>query len=95
MKKAILFFASILSLLSCTGQSDEQIDNLKTFAKTYGYVKYFHPSDEAVLIDWSDFAIYGAAQIEKCESEEELVETLKHLFQPIAPTVNFQRSKSW
>ncbi|HET8735055.1 MAG TPA: S41 family peptidase [Pricia sp.] len=70
-------------------QSEQQIKNLKTFAKAYGYVKYFHPSDEAAAIDWDAFAIYGASQIEKCDSEEEVLQTLQKLYGPIAPSAKF------
>jgi len=58
-----------------------------TFAKVYGYVKYFHPSDEAVQVDWNRFSIYGAAQIAKCKSKKELLNTLNDLFKPIAPSI--------
>jgi len=72
---------------------EKKIENLKTFAKAYGYVKYFHPSDEAAHIDWNSFAIYGAEQIKKCSSQQEVVSTLNQLFQPIAPTVVFSTTK--
>ena len=28
------------------------IENVRAFAKLYGYVRWFHPSDEASAIDW-------------------------------------------
>ena len=71
------------------GQEAKQIEYLNSFAKTYGYVKYFHPSDEAASIDWNAFAIYGANKVLACETQEDLVGTLKSLFEPIAPTVQF------
>lgn len=72
---------------------EQKIENLKTFAKAYGYVKYFHPSDEAAHIDWNSFAIYGTEQIEKCSSQQEVINTLNQLFHPIAPSVVFFNSK--
>lgn len=63
------------------------VENLMTFAKIYGYVKYFHPSDEATQIDWNKFSIYGAAQIGECKSKTELLNTLYDLFKPIAPSI--------
>src|SRR4051812_35289702 len=76
-----------------TVETSNKIENLKTFAKAYGYVKYFHPSDEAADIDWNKFAIYGSEKVEKCVTKEELLQTLDGLFHPIAPTVKFSRTE--
>lgn len=64
-----------------------RIQNLRAFAKLYGYVKYFHPSDEASSIDWDVFAVYGTGQVKKAKTTRELKEALKSLFLPIAPTI--------
>ncbi|MBL7129341.1 MAG: hypothetical protein ISS16_10205, partial [Ignavibacteria bacterium] len=40
-------------------EEKQEIQNLRSFTKLYGYVKYFHPSDEASEVDWDKFAIYG------------------------------------
>ncbi len=93
MKKTILLLGAIFSMsLTCKGQ-DDKIDNLKTFAQVYGYVKYFHPSDEASEIDWNSFAAYGAEQIENCNSKSEVVNTLNRLFKPIAPSIVFSEKQ--
>jgi hypothetical protein len=34
------------------------------FARLLGYVRYFHPSDEAAAADWEALAIRGAAWVE-------------------------------
>lgn len=88
MKKAICLIGVILTLCSCS-QHKKKTDYLTTFAHAYGYVKYFHPSDEATGIDWKQFAVYGASEIEKCTSKKDLIETLNALFLPIAPSVRF------
>jgi hypothetical protein len=31
------------------------IEQLRAFAKLYGYVRFFHPSDEAAELDWDSF----------------------------------------
>ena len=63
------------------------VKNIRAFAKLYGYVKYFHPSDEASAIDWERFAIYGTEHVKKSASQDDLKNKLKDLFLPIAPTV--------
>jgi C-terminal processing protease CtpA/Prc len=63
------------------------LTNLTAFAKLYGYVRFFHPSDQAAKTDWETFAIEGARKIEDAASPAELIGRLQQLFQPIAPTV--------
>ena len=92
-------FVLVLVFLSCTEksinkESAQKVENLKTFAKVYGYVKYFHPSDGAAEIDWNSFAIHGAKIVEKCESRNELINALDTLFKPIAPSITFSTTKS-
>jgi C-terminal processing protease CtpA/Prc len=64
-----------------------KIRNLRAFSKLYGYVKYFHPSDEASQVDWDMFAIYGAGKVKGAGDSKELEGVLKDLFMPIAPTI--------
>lgn len=69
-------------------QADKMtLENLRAFAKLYGYVRYFHPSDEASAVDWERFAIYGVDQVKDAASREELKGELEALFGPIAPTM--------
>lgn len=53
----------------------------------YGYVWYFHPSDEAAEIDWNKFVGYGIKQVENAKTDKILGEKLNQLFNPIASTV--------
>ncbi|MEM6724781.1 MAG: S41 family peptidase [Bacteroidota bacterium] len=94
MKKPLIALCASLALFSACQQTAESpiVDHLKTFAKAYGYVKYFHPSDEASKIDWGVFAAYGADQIRQCQTESEVISTLNTLFQPIAPGIVFSDS---
>jgi len=72
---------------SCGPSISPEVENLRAFAKLYGYVRFFHPSDEATTLDWDRFAIYGAERVAAASSREELRATLEELFLPIAPTV--------
>jgi hypothetical protein len=47
---------------------DEHVENLRAFAKLYGYVRYFHPSDAAVNTEWDKFAIHGVRQVKDASS---------------------------
>lgn len=70
----------------------QKVENIKTFAKLYGYVRYFHPSDEAAKMNWNSFALYGCQQVENCSSPDELVKILNILFTPIAPSIKVYKT---
>jgi hypothetical protein len=65
----------------------DAVANLRAFAKLYGYVHFFHPSDEASSIEWERFAVLGAGRVLDCSDAESLRSTLVGLFGPFAPTV--------
>jgi C-terminal processing protease CtpA/Prc len=67
-------------------QVSRQVQNLAAFARVYGYVRFFHPSDEASEIDWDRFAILGSERVLDADSPEELMTVLEELFGPLAPT---------
>ncbi len=67
--------------------NNRKIEYLTTFAKLYGYIRYFHPSDEASSIDWDRFLCYGIEQVGKANNPVALKNTLDSLFLPIAPTL--------
>ena len=91
MKKTLFIICGIFTLIISCNNEKNDLNNLKAFAKAYGYVKYFHPSDEASEIDWTRFAAYGAEEILKCKNQTEVVNVLNTIFKPIAPTVKFSK----
>ncbi|MBC5835196.1 hypothetical protein G6N05_11255 [Flavobacterium sp. F372] len=80
-----LFFIAIFAF----GQTTFQSQKVEDFAKLYGVVRYFHPSDESAKIDWKAFAVYGVKEINKAKNQEEFEQKLKDLFLPIAPSISF------
>lgn len=68
-------------------------ENLKSFAKLYGYVRFFHPSDEAASIDWNYFAIYGSKKVTEVKGRNNLKIILQQLFLPMAPTIKIFESE--
>ncbi|MEO1486493.1 MAG: S41 family peptidase [Bacteroidota bacterium] len=93
---SLVLFLVLVSYSSESKTLDTQrkIKNLKTFARVYGCVKYFHPSDEASKIDWKKFASYGASKVIDCKTDAELLDELKQLFGPIAPSVTFSTKRT-
>ncbi len=65
--------------------SPRGLENLVAFARLLGYVRHFHPSDEAADTDWDTFAIHGIQVAEPAADAADLADVLQRLFQPIAP----------
>lgn len=62
-------------------------DNLVAFARTVGYVRYFHPSDAVRETDWDAFTLAHLATVEAATTPADLAQTLNTLFTPYAPTL--------
>ncbi|NIV32351.1 MAG: peptidase S41, partial [Anaerolineae bacterium] len=61
--------------------------NLEAFARLYGYMRYFHPSDEAAGLNWERVAINGVAATKGAMDAEDLAQKLQAFFQPSAATL--------
>ncbi|HEX8607671.1 MAG TPA: hypothetical protein VF679_03405, partial [Pedobacter sp.] len=72
---------------------EQKVANLSTFSKVYGYVRYFHPSEEASKVDWEKFLYYGAKDVENAQNSKVLKDKLNGLFNPIAPSVQISGEK--
>jgi hypothetical protein len=59
--------------------------NLHAFARAYGLVRFFHPSDEAAHADWNALALLGVEQVEGARNPAELAAALNRIFRPVAP----------
>ena len=62
------------------------LTNLTAFTKLYGYVRFFHPSDQGAAADWDRFAIEGVRKIESAAGTSQLIDRLNDIFHPVAPT---------
>jgi C-terminal processing protease CtpA/Prc len=67
--------------------TEQGMRNAIAFTRLLGYVRYFHPSDQAAAADWDTLAVEGMRQIEPCEGREQLANALEVYFRPVAPTV--------
>jgi C-terminal processing protease CtpA/Prc len=61
--------------------------NLVAFSRLVGWVRYFHPSDQAAAADWNRFVLAGVQRVEGAAGPEDLARVLTTLFLPLAPTV--------
>ena len=67
--------------------SDAGLSNLVAFTRLLGYVRHFHPSDQASTNDWLAFVVTVLPQIESAENSAALAARLEAAFRPVAPTV--------
>lgn len=87
-----LLLLSLLGLRMPTAQAQQRLtkqqqEHVATFARLYGYVRYFHPSDEAAATDWNSLAELGSERVLAARTDAELQATLLALFRPLAPTL--------
>ena len=64
------------------------LENLIALTRLLGYVRYFHPSDEAAWADWEQVAIVGVQAAEPAETPDELARVLEDIFRPLGPTIH-------
>jgi C-terminal processing protease CtpA/Prc len=69
----------------------QRVANLHAFARLYGVVRWFHPSDAAAVIDWNRFAVDGVRRVLDARDAAALDAALAELFAPLAPTVHLVR----
>ena len=68
---------------------ERAVENLAAFARVYGYVRFFHPSDEASAVDWDKVGALGAEAVREAADRDALRAALLRVFQPIAPRLSF------
>lgn len=67
---------------------EPQVRGLYAFARLYGVLRWFHPSDAAATIDWDRFAVDGVRRTLDVTEPNRLRIVLLDLIAPIAPTVH-------
>jgi len=91
------FVTSWLAIAACHGGAAHRpanataspaVANLHAFARLYGVLRWFHPSDAAAEIDWDRFAIEGARRVTDAPNTRALRAALTDLIAPFAPTVH-------
>ncbi len=85
--RLLLAFSFAISCLVCFANHERELKNIDAFSRLYGYVRYFHPSNEAHGLNWNKFATYGIEEVRNAKSDKELIERLNTLFLPVAPSI--------
>jgi hypothetical protein len=75
------------AFLSAALAPPREVDNVAAFARLYGVVRFFYPSDAAAELDWNRFAVHGVRQIREARSTAELATLLEELVTPLGPGI--------
>ena len=67
--------------------TERGLANVVAFTRLFGYVRHFHPSDQAASAAWDRVAVEGVRAVESAKNAEELARKLETFFRPLAPTV--------
>lgn len=93
----VIFTLSFVAIQVCPApssalaQNDQsgQFEKLTALARTYGYVRFFHPSDQASLVDWDLMAVYAAQQALESPADEPTDKLLERVFGPLVVDLDF------
>ncbi len=77
---------SFLGAQPPAGQGAE-LANVAAFARLYGVVRYFYPSDAAADLDWNRLAVHGVAQVRPAADVAALRLALERTFDPLGPGI--------
>jgi hypothetical protein len=90
----IIVIAVTVAVLAAqvSSHSQREIENVAAFARLFGVVRYFYPSDAAASLDWSRFAVYGVRRVRTAEDSAVLEAALEELFTPLGPNIEIAPS---
>jgi len=61
--------------------------SVAAFARLFGVIRYFYPSDRAASLDWDQFAVDGAKKTLGAADGASLQATLRQLVEPLGPGI--------
>ncbi len=90
-------FGLAWALLALAGSAavpvtEREIDNVAAFARLYGVVRYFYPSDSGASLDWDRFAVLGVKRLRAARDSKALRDALESLYAPLGPGIEIGSS---
>jgi hypothetical protein len=89
---ALLLTAAVWGTTTSGQAPQQEIDNAEAFARLYGVVRYFYPSDASASLDWNRFAVHGAKQVRGARDVKALQAVLQRLFSPLGPGIEISQN---
>ena len=87
MLSALPVAAALLLSVTAAPAPPREIDNVAAFARLYGVVHFFYPSDTAAELDWNRFAVHGVSRVRVARTPAELETALRQLVAPLGPGI--------
>jgi hypothetical protein len=89
---ALLLTAAVWETSASAQARQQAIDNALAFARLYGVVRYFYPSDASASLDWNRFAVHGVKQVRGASDQKALQVRLQQLFNPLGPGIEISQN---
>lgn len=83
----LLLAATVFGAPAAEQPRPREIESVAAFARLYGVVRYFYPSDAAAGLDWDRFAVHGVTRARAALTPQALKSTLEELFTPLGPGI--------
>ena len=80
---ALLAFAGLCAVPPANAADPVQVESLMALARTYGVVRYFHPSDSLDKVNWDRFLVHAAERMGTIGDNTQIGPRLEELFTPI------------
>jgi C-terminal processing protease CtpA/Prc len=80
----LIAFSSTSFAQPATAAADTSLEALMALARTYGVVRYFHPSDSLDKVDWNRFLAHAAERMDAVTDRKDIAPRLEELFAPVA-----------
>jgi hypothetical protein len=83
-----------VSWVQAGSATTQEVENLRAFAKLYGYLRYFYPGDTAphTAARWRQVLYFGSQEVAVAEDTAELQQALYDVFLPLAPELRLEPS---
>ncbi|NLO19079.1 MAG: hypothetical protein GX121_04265 [Ignavibacteria bacterium] len=69
------------------------LQNLSSFAKIYGNIRYFYPDLNLQNFDWEHFVLSSISKVENLKNQTDFIDFIKNSFSPLAPYIHFEDSQ--
>jgi len=88
----VVLIATAFAAPTAERAPQREIDYVAAFARLYGVVRYFYPSDAAAALDWNRFAVHGVSHVRVASDLKGLETTLNRLVSPLGPGLVIART---
>lgn len=88
VKLTVIGKSTVQEATAATALSARGLENVRAASKLFSYVRFFHPSDQAIsVVSWDHVAVRLMEEAEGAKDAKELAERLQGVLAPIAPSM--------